>query len=231
MLDDPRLPERLLRGAGRQENNVLVIPTRGRPQNLQRLVHACAETGCSTPAWVRLDSDDSFLSQYQDITFPAGWDVVVGQRLPLSAVYNEILTKKPDTPYWFFIADDVVPKTDGWDTKLIQKALPDGMAVPAGGHDLEGAPHFVLSGDLVRSVGWLALPGLSRIYIDQVWIDIANERGVLRRIPDVILEHRHFSNRLSLFDETYRKPHKKRDREIYNRWRRNASSPKDRCHA
>ena len=49
--------------------------------------------------------------------------------------------------------------------------------------------------------------------------DIAAERGVLRRVPEVQLTHRHFSNRLARFDSIYRKTRKVQDRALYHAWR------------
>ncbi|KKL69231.1 hypothetical protein LCGC14_2117000, partial [marine sediment metagenome] len=81
-----------------------------------------------------------------------------------------------------------------------------------------GVPHFVLGNQLPVSMGWLALPGLDRLYIDTVWGDIAKSRGVLRRVPNVVLRHAHFSNGRALKDETYKKHNKARDKSIYEAW-------------
>jgi len=157
--------------------------------------------------------------QYESIHKPPGWHVIAAERAPLSTIYNDSFRSRPDYSWYGFIADDVVPLTKHWDIKLIEAAGSDGMAVPAGGETTGGCPHFVLGGDLVRSIGWLSLPGLDRIYIDTVWKDIAEARGVLRRVPDVVLEHRHFSNGKALMDATYRKHHKPEDKLIYEKWR------------
>ena len=191
-----------------------IIPSRARPHNLARLIGACIETGMSTEAWIRVDDDDAMLGGYLALDRPAGWRLEIGPRRPLSEVYAEAFVSGRE--WWGFIADDVVPETPGWDRRLISVAGPDGMAVPAG----EGTPHFVLGAELVREIGWLALPGLDRIYIDTVWADIARSRGVLRRVPEVVLRHRHFSNGLALRDATYRKRHKAEDRRIYEAWLR-----------
>lgn len=150
---------------------------------------------------------------------PEGWRVVIDHRGPLSSIYNAAYERHQDASFFGFIADDVVPITNGWDVKLIEEAGNDGIAVPAGGETTGGCPHFVLGGDFVRSVGWLSLPGLDRLYIDTVWGDIAKSRGVFRRAHEVTLEHRHFSNGKALIDETYRKYHKAQDKLIYNNWR------------
>ncbi len=169
--------------------------------------------------WLLLDDDDPSLPEYLAIGLPRLWIREVGPRLPLSAIYNKAYERVPYAAWWGFLADDVVPETPEWDFKLVEAAGSDGMAVPAGGHDPEGAPHFVLGGDLVREMGWLALPGLDRLYIDTVWQDIAEKRGVLRRLPDVVLRHHHFSNGLALRDATYQKHHKPQDRALYAAFR------------
>ncbi len=188
-----------------------IMPSRSRPHNVLRFIKAYDETKATTPVWLRLDKDDPNPGYIHE-----NWIVEIGPRLPLSEIYNEAFRLYPDSPWYGFIADDVVPKTLYWDRLLINAAGIDGMAVPSGG---EGTPHFVLGGDLVRSVGWLSLPGLDRLYIDTVWENIAKKRNVLRYVPNVILEHRHFSNGKALFDRTYRKEKKAEDKLIYQTWK------------
>lgn len=195
-----------------------VLPSRGRPHNLRRLIAAYTVTKATTPVWLRLDQDDLTLEQSLSLPFPGSWVREIGPRLPLSTIYAEAYQQSPERPWWGFIADDVVPETPGWDVRLIEVAGSDGMAVPSGGHDPDGVPHFVLGNQLPASMGWLALLGLDRLYIDTVWGDIANSRGVLRRVPDVVLRHAHFSNRRALKDETYKKRNKARDKSIYEAW-------------
>lgn len=156
---------------------------------------------------------------------PPVWRIVIGHRGPLSAIYNAAYERHPHEPWYGFIADDVVPITNCWDAKLIEAAGSDGMAVPSGGETTGGCPHFVLGGDLVRSMGWLSLPGLDRIYIDTVWGDVAKRRGVYREVQNVKLEHRHFSNGKALMDATYRKHNKPQDKLIYDNWRQHGYLP------
>lgn len=200
---------------------MFLLPSRSRPHNVARFIRAWQETGATTPLWLRLDDDDQRLADYRALAFPAGWAVDVGPRVPLSAVYNEAFAWGRGMAWWGFIADDVVPLTPGWDVALIAAAGSDRMAVPAGGHyqqGTEGAPHFVLGGDLPRETGWLCLPGLCRLYIDTVWADFCTRRGALVRCPEIVLEHRHFSNRMAVYDETYRKPRAAQDKAAYQAW-------------
>ena len=173
-------------------------------------------TQATLAVWLRLDADDNLLSEYLSIDLPAAWDLRIGPRRPLGEIYAEAYERAPDAFWYGFIADDVVPETPEWDLKLREAAGLDAMAVPAGGHDPDGAPHFVLGGDLVREVGWLCLPGLDRIYIDTVWMLLAKAKGVFRRVPEVVLAHHHFSNGKALYDSVYKKRSKPEDRALYD---------------
>ena len=197
-----------------------ILPTRSRPHNLLRLIDAWEKTCASTPVELCMDSDDTCMDQYATMMVPTKWMAVIGQRGPLSIIYNDAYQRNQDSPWYGFIADDVVPITKDWDIRLIEAAGSDSMAIPAGGETTGGCPHFVLGGDLVRSMGWLSLPGLDRIYIDTVWRDVAMRRGVYREVHDVKLEHRHFSNGKARIDETYRKHNKQQDKLIYDNWRK-----------
>lgn len=158
------------------------------------------------------------LGAYQALALPFSWRLVVSERAVLSEIYNRQFRASPDLDWYGVGADDIEPEP-GWDHELIRAAGKDKMAF--GDDGINGdrhATHFVLGGDLVRAMGWLALPGLDRIYIDTVWNDIAERLGVRRYLPDVKVTHRHFSTGAPK-DSTYRKRHKARDREIYEQWR------------
>ena len=197
-----------------------LIPSRRRPHNLARLIRTCSASGMTTPAWIRIDQDDPTLSGYEALAKSTNWKLSVGPRKPLSDVYNEAFQLFPNSDWYGFLADDVVPETIGFDRLLIEAAGKDGLAF--GDDGINGgrhATHFVLGGDLVRSVGFLALPGLERLFIDTVWCDIARNRGVFRYLPNVKLTHVHFSNGLAPIDRTYHKPGKIRDKRRYESWR------------
>jgi hypothetical protein len=195
-----------------------ILPSRSRPKNLARFFDAWEKTGASTPGAVLLDADDA--GHYADVKLPAAWVLEVGPRARFDELYGAFYARHPRLPWYGFLADDVVPLTRGWDTRLVDLAGRDGLAY---GDDLVNgqrhAAHFVLGGELVRAVGWLLLPGVDRLYGDTAWNDLARERGVLRYAPDVVLEHRHFSTGRAPMDVTYRKPSAEADRRRYEEWR------------
>ncbi len=174
----------------------------------------------STPAVVLLDTDDPCLSSYLHLPMRPDWTIEIGLRSGLSKIYNRAFALYPNEKWYGVLCDDIVPETDYFDLQLIEVAGSDSFAFGDDGiNGGEHGTHFVVGGDLVRSVGWLSLPGLNRIYIDTVWNDIARDRGVRHYLPHIKLTHHHFSNRLALMDKTYRKPNKARDKAIYETWK------------
>lgn len=197
---------------------MFLIPSRERPHRLAQLINACLKTKMSAPAIVMIDDDDPCLSSYLDMAMPSNWTIEIGSGGFLSEIYNRSFNRHPNEKWYGILCDDAVPETEHFDLKLIYAAGENGMAVPAGGDSTGGSPHFVLGGDLVRKMGWVALPGLSRLYIDTIWYQIALSTGVHCFRPDIIISHHHFSNRKALMDKTYRKPDRESDRIIYGNW-------------
>ncbi len=48
----------------------------------------------------------------------------------------------------------------------------------------------------------LALPGQVQMYIDDVWESLAVPAGLMRYLPDVLVEHHHFANGKRPLDAT-----------------------------
>ena len=177
----------------------------------------------STSAAVLVDDDDPCLESYLRLSMMPNWNIEIGRHGGLSEIYNQAFARHRDAEWYGVLCDDAVPETDYFDLKLIEAAGPNGMAIPSGSDTTGPAPHFVLGGDLVREMGWVALPGLDRLYIDTVWLRIAQAKGVCRFLSDVVISHHHFSNGKAMMDKTYRKPNKIRDRELYTEWEENIS--------
>jgi hypothetical protein len=199
-----------------------IIPSRGRPDQLFRFVQAYFQTDASTPLIVQFDEDDPKLMRYNTKVFPPQWSFRVRPRKATNFILNDIFKEFPNESFYGPLADDVVPKTPHWDTKLISLAGSDGVAYGddgIGGQRL--ATHACLGGNFVRDNGFITLPGLARLHGDDVWHTIAEKRGVLRYMGNVKMLHYHFSNGLAERDETYRKPEALDDHRLYQEWQAN----------
>ena len=197
-----------------------ILPSRSRPQNLIRFFEHWKTTGANTPGVVVLDRDDPELDGYRKVVIPSAWSLILIEPIGLGPTFNQVFESWPNNSWYGMLADDVIPRTYEWDKILVEAAGTDGVSYADDGINGEKqVTHCVLGGDFVRSLGWLCLPGLKRVYIDNVITEIARDSGVLRYCGNVSLEHMHFSNQKSPMDKTYEKPDARMDQAIYEEWR------------
>lgn len=182
---------------------MIVLPSRNRPERLQQFIDGYRATGATAPVYLRIDYDDDYLPAYDAIELPDNWLRVTGERKKFVGACNEMLEKFPNEPYYAFMADDIVPRTQGWDAALIEAAGRDRVAW---GNDIMQAPkctHPFIGGDLMRHVGWFAAPGFLHWYIDTTWEWLANKTGRAVYLPTVVTEHVHYEANGALYDRTY----------------------------
>jgi len=167
-----------------------------------------------------IDNDDSCLQQYIQLNLPNGWHIRVDERTNCNEILNKVFNSHKNEPFYGIVSDDVVPESSGWNTRLEDVAGNDGLAY--GDDGINGsklATHPCFGGNIIRERGYIALPGLQRLYADNVWTTTAEEDGVLRYVEDVKLTHYHFSNGKAPKDATYEKRHcVAQDKQIYNEW-------------
>ena len=202
---------------------LIITPTRGRPHNAKRLADAVDATcTADTELVFTVDDDDE---SYDDVFIDAV--MVYGPRKTCPAWSNEIAASM-GSGYRAVasLGDDHLPRTKGWDT-LMLAALDDmgGTGIVYGddigqGVNLPTAP--VISSDIPAALGWLFLPSARHLFCDNVWLDLGREAGCLRYVPEVIIEHLHYSRGASPHDQTYEEtrgtwPH---DEAAYHAWQR-----------
>lgn len=198
---------------------MFLLPSRGRPASVLRFFTAWKETKASTEGVLWIDEDEIDIYAEACGALPPKWVVISAPRASsLGSMINIFFAVFPDEPWYGLIADDLLPSTPHWDTRLIEAAGSDGLAYGDDGITSEHGTHPVVGGDLVRRLGWLALPGCTRTYIDNALSEVARRAGKLHYLPHVKTEHLHFSNGKSEWDEQYRKPDVAADREIYHKW-------------
>jgi hypothetical protein len=168
----------------------ILVPSRGRPANIARLVEACARTcRLDTVIAFGLDEDDDALAS--NLKAADGCFTSVRPRMGLARWTNTLSALHEDTRWQASIGDDMVPVTDGWDERLCEAAGPAGMAYPNDRRRTDIPEAIVISTGLVRALGWLCEPSLSHWFVDSVWRDLGHAAGCLRFLPDVVVDHRH----------------------------------------
>ena len=176
-----------------------ILPTRGRPQFLQRFFD---EGQPEQPGVVVLDRDNC--AAYQHVRYPKHWDVLIVEgRNGYVASANAGFKHFPNALSYQMSSDDCVGRTPGWDTVLARAAAPRNIVWP---NDMfQGKCTFpCVGGDLCRALGWFVHPAFWHMYSDTVWGDIQRELGTGGLMKDVALEHMHYVVGKAKMDDTYR---------------------------
>lgn len=180
----------------------ILLPTRGRPQNLDRFIDATVKTAVNWRLYLRVDFDDPELDGYErvfkkwssiadKITVARGDRIRFGPSLNELAMYAEV----DGMSHVGMFGDDVVPIDNEWDIALTQ-ALGDQMGVSYGDDGLRDkhAPdlptHYVTSIEVYRRLGYLSPPGINHLFLDNVARDIGRHLKNFVYVP-VKIRHLH----------------------------------------
>ena len=218
-----------------RQPGVWLLSTRGRPDACQRVLDACTEMGMSSAGVVYVDET---VEEYAGIRLPANWTIHYEPEWgSLQAAMSWCHETYPDAGSYGWLADDTLPRTQGWDKLLEARA---GQWRLAYAKDLwlserdytlreleEGSnlsSGLCWGGGLVREVGWWALPGVRQAGIDTAWTEIVRPLGLHRYTADVTVEHENYrtgKRERDAIDDWTRpdaEDYISRDIEIRNQW-------------
>jgi len=195
----------------------VLVPSRGRPDNVARLRAAWADTGATADLRVLVDDDDPTLADY-------GTDVVVGPRRRIGPLLNDVSASLVDDyDVIGFMGDDHCPRTRRWDAAILAASSPWSVVY---GDDLfqgENIPTAVFMGSsLIRELGYFNPPGCEHLYLDNAWKLYGQYLGTLRYLPDVVIEHVHYLAGKAVEDDLYREVNAPamyaHDQRVYTEW-------------
>ncbi len=178
----------------------VLVPTRGRPHNMQRMVDSGRATCSGYVEYVFYIDDDDTASRDMAVQLhEQGGDVywTHGPRgtLNLSQLWNECYDiAKYDV--FQHSCDETVYRTEGWDHAVLVafEDWPDRIGLVYGRdgiHDQNLATHGFITRKWVNAVGYFVPPYFSSDYND-LWLhQVAQGIGRLRFLPDVFTEHMH----------------------------------------
>lgn len=184
----------------------ILLPSRGRPTNLGRLLLSLAET--TDEEWeavVRLDDDEPHREAYKQAVL-GECRFITGKRATLSGYWDECAANARGD-ILMMGADDIVFRTPNWD-RIVRNAFPsDGIAL-VHGDDLGDrgrsyATHGFVRQEWVRAAGEFVPPIFVSDFADRWLNDIANMIDRRIYVP-VIIEHLHPGFGKAALDDTYR---------------------------
>ena len=188
----------------------VVVPSRGRPENAERLAQAFKDTGAEADLYIVIDNDDPKWNEYAKSEnykkLPA--DNKTGgcaKSLNTGAVLLLDITKYPLYDYFVFMGDDHLPRTPGWDKAFIQ-ALGTNTGIVYGDDLLQGAnlpTAYGMTRDLVNELRGMTFPGCVHLFFDNFVKQLGLDLEYLKYLPDVIIEHMHPAAGKAEMDEGY----------------------------
>jgi hypothetical protein len=220
---------------------IVLVPTRGRPDNLWQLWLAFTETcAASTLLVACVDDDDPELDAYRKVhaaaceQAPAGdgdarFLLLIGPRLRLGGTLNRY------APYWAtlapnvgFMGDDHRPRTVGWDRQYIDALAQLGTGIVYGNDLIQGEAlptQAAMTSDIILATGHMLPPGLVHLWVDNAWLELGRALGAIAYLPDVIVEHCHPIASKAAWDAGYAECNTDElmdaDRAVFEAWRAN----------
>lgn len=210
------------------ESISLLLPTRGRPALLGRLLDsivATAQDAGRLEVVLYLDEDDP---PSHDLDHP---ELTVRKLIAPPAKMGAMLRAAYEAASGqtvMLLNDDAVCRTPGWDAALTGALarFPDGIGL-AWCNDLyrgPAMPNFpALSRESCEAMGGICPGQYSRDYVDTHLFDVFRKLQALGQdrlvyLPDVVIEHLHFEAGKADFDPTYAKPRSFADELTYIAW-------------
>lgn len=208
----------------------VLVPSRGRPRNVDRLITACGKTcRATTHLWFGFDADDPQIDANTSMASGRA-ALVIQPRMSLTGWTNYLAAQNMDAPYLASLGDDMVPVTDGWDELLItaiEHYSGVGYAYPDDRRRNDIPEAVVVSTVIVAALGSMCpvqpdgTPVVDHWFVDCMWKDLGMGARCICYVPEVIVEHRHPNVTGQPGDATYNDAAQSYDSDLaaYQRWR------------
>lgn len=214
----------------------VIVPSRGRPQNMLRLLNAWESTrrmsSVRAELWAVIDHDDPCRRDYEYLLSDArpyfGIYIPAPPRTPIGSLLNELARNlRWDVKRIGFMGDDHLPQTGCWDGAVVDALDSLGSGIVYGNDLLQGErlpTAAFMTSDIVRTLGHMCLPTLEHLYIDDYWRELGRAMGRLRYLPEVVIEHLHpaagKAARDLTYDEANAPDRDRRDKAAFEAWMR-----------
>ena len=185
---------------------VVLIPTRGRPDNAVALEQAFVDTNTKAARFYIVDFNDETRSQYS-WKLPVESVIMIhnetgGMAYPLNYIARQFIGEFDN---FAFMGDDHRPRTANWDEKFVEE-LYTGSDIVYGNDLFQGSalPTAVaMSGEIVEALRGMVPDTQRHLYLDNFWLKLGQDLGSIKYLPDVIIEHCHAFNGKAPMDDNY----------------------------
>lgn len=186
-----------------QDRILMMVPSRSRPEKIQEFIETWDSLN-PTRADLLIATDDDDCSNY---IVKSHTHKIVPRRRLLPTLNVLALENMDGYKYLGFAGDDHRFRTPEWDIKCIDQIASMGGKGIVYGDDLlqreELPTAVILSSNIVKALGYMVPTSLIHLYADNFWKILGNMAGILKYMPEIIIEHMHFTAGKSAKDELY----------------------------
>jgi predicted O-methyltransferase YrrM len=219
----------------------IIVPTKGRPENILKVISAWDFTN----AWdvadlvLAIDGDDPSYAAYVEILDHFNIGVTEGEPCPLRIIthdeWHPMVHKLDETAralsgqYWAlgFAGDDHLPRTIGWTQTYLDalRELRTGLVYGDDGFQHENlCTEWAMTSDVVRALGRMVPAPVDHMYSDVSVLETFRAAGAVRYLPQVVIEHMHPIVGKAENDAQYRRVNHRdqfrKDLATYEAWQR-----------
>lgn len=214
---------------------LVLIPTRGRPDNIRRVIGAWDSTNAWDHAdmWLIVDADDPERDAYyalEDGAVSPMRIAEVSSWRPMVHKLDEVAAEVATLGRYFalgFAGDDHLPQTIGWAKTYLDELHRLGTGMVYGNDGYQGknlATQWAVTTDAVRALGRMVPAPVEHMYCDNAIMEVFSRAGALTYLPEVKIEHRHPVAGKAPTDAQYQRVNSRdqfsRDRKAYEAWQR-----------
>jgi len=187
----------------------LLIPSRGRPDNIKRWMQAIEDTEATVDVYVGIDPDDPKYDdywrlslQYKNLYIDEGTE-----RQRFGPTLNRLCSRVVnDYKYIMWAGDDHMPRSKHWDKEYIGELEKLKVGIVYGNDLVMGeaiATQLAMTSNIVEALGYAVPEGFVHLYIDNYFMELARSIGKLVYLPEVIVQHMHPCAGMAQEDQTY----------------------------
>ena len=177
------------------KDGVWLLPLRGRPAGLKRLIRSVQATEPEARVVAILDEGDPECGVLEEMLERAGWAWFPLFGSPSTVVkLNAGVEMCPDEGFYGLLASDIEPQTVGWGKALAAACPPFGLSYCDDSIHQRNLPtHPCVSGELVRALGWWAYPKAMHNGVDIYLYEVASLAGGAEYVEGHSFMHHHHS--------------------------------------
>lgn len=183
---------------------IIIVPTRGRPDNVSKVIQAWEDTGAAEDGAeleFAIDGDDPAREEYEEAIHVApGWvkRAMLSEWRPMVYKLNFVANPTswaPAAPFALgFAGDDHLPRTAGWAGRYLRalREMGTGVVSCPDGYRTDQLPtQWAMTTDIVRALGRMVPAPVDHLFCDNAVWELAKGAGRYHYLKGDLIEHMH----------------------------------------